>query len=48
MFWHIAKREIYDNMTSLRFGFTLILLISLMVMNAVIFVRKDYQESLDH
>jgi len=47
VFWHITKREIYDNMTSLRFGFTLILLVSLMVMNAVIFVRKDYQESVE-
>ena len=39
MFWHITKREIYDNMTSLRFGFTLVLLISLMIMNAAIFVN---------
>lgn len=48
MFWHIAKREIYDNMTSLRFGFTVVLLVMLMAINAVIFVRKDYRKRVDH
>ena len=42
MFWHIAKREIYDNMTSLRFGFTVILLVLLMVANAVTFLTTSY------
>ncbi len=35
MFWHIAKRELYDNMNSLRFAVTTILLLALMVVNAV-------------
>ena len=35
MFWHIAKRELYDNMNSLRFAFTTILLLALMIVNAV-------------
>jgi ABC-type transport system involved in multi-copper enzyme maturation permease subunit len=47
MFWHIAKREIYDNMTSLRFGFTVILLVLLMVINAVTFMTKGYRESIE-
>jgi ABC-type transport system involved in multi-copper enzyme maturation permease subunit len=47
MFWHIAKREIYDNMTSLRFGFTVILLVLLMVINAATFVTKGYKESIE-
>jgi ABC-type transport system involved in multi-copper enzyme maturation permease subunit len=42
MFWHIAKRDIYDNMTSLRFGFTVILLVLLMVINAVTFITTGY------
>ncbi|MDE0690196.1 MAG: ABC transporter permease subunit [Candidatus Poribacteria bacterium] len=33
--WHIAKREIYDNLNSLRFALTTVLLLALMVTNAV-------------
>jgi ABC-type transport system involved in multi-copper enzyme maturation permease subunit len=47
MFWHITKREIYDNMTSLRFGFTFILLALLMIINAATFVSKDYRDSIE-
>ena len=47
MFWHIVKREIYDNMTSLRFGFTVILLVLLMVINAVTFMTKGYKGSIE-
>jgi ABC-type transport system involved in multi-copper enzyme maturation permease subunit len=47
MFWHIAKREIYDNMTSLRFGFTVILLVTLMIINAVTFMTKGYKQSIE-
>jgi len=47
MFWQIAKREIYDNMTSLRFGFTVILLVLLMVINAATFMTKGYKESIE-
>ena len=35
MIWHIAKRELYDNMTSLRFALAILLLLTLMVVNAV-------------
>jgi ABC-type transport system involved in multi-copper enzyme maturation permease subunit len=33
--WHITKREIYDNLNSLRFALTIVLLLALMVTNAV-------------
>ena len=42
MIWHIAKREILDNLTRFRFALTLILIMLLMVMNAVIFVSSQY------
>ena len=42
MIWHIAKREILDNLTRFRFALTLILIMVLMVMNAVIFVSSQY------
>ena len=57
MFWHIAKRELYDNMNSLRFAVTTILLLVLMVVNAVGYFgeynarlteyRRKVSESLD-
>ena len=56
--WHIAKREIYDNLNSLRFALTTVLLLALMVTNAVRHLREHpkrvqrYQtavtESLNH
>ena len=42
MIWHIAKREILDNLTRFRFALTLILVMALMVANAVIFVSSQY------
>ena len=42
MIWHIAKREILDNLTRFRFSLTLSLVMILMVMNAVIFVSSQY------
>ena len=42
MIWHIAKREILDNLTRFRFALTLTLVMVLMVMNAVIFVSSQY------
>ncbi|RKU34800.1 hypothetical protein C6496_19370 [Candidatus Poribacteria bacterium] len=42
MIWHIAKREILDNLMRFRFALTLILVMVLMVMNAVIFVSSQY------
>ena len=43
MIWHIAKREILDNLTRFRFALTLALVMALMVMNAVIFVGSQYR-----
>lgn len=43
MIWHIAKREILDNLTRFRFVLTLTLVMALMVINAVIFVSSKYQ-----
>ena len=40
MIWHITKREIYDNLNSLRFALTTVLLIALMVTNAVRHLRE--------
>ena len=58
MIWHITKREIYDNLNSLRFALTTVLLLALMVTNAVRHLREHpkrvqrYQnavtESLNH
>ncbi|MXY27743.1 ABC transporter permease subunit [Candidatus Poribacteria bacterium] len=38
--WHIIKREIYDNLNSLRFALTTVLLLALMVTNAVRHLRE--------
>ena len=35
MIWHITKRELYDHLNSLRFAFTTVLLIALMLVNAI-------------
>ena len=35
MIFHIAKRELYDNMNSLRFALTVLLILTLMIVNAV-------------
>ncbi len=43
MIWHITKREIYDNLNSLRFALTTVLLIALMVTNAVRHLREHPQ-----
>ena len=42
MIWHIAKREILDNLMRFRFALTLILVMVLMVMNAGVFVSSQY------
>ena len=42
MIWHIAKREILDNLTRFRFALTVVLVMALMVMNAVVFVSSRY------
>ena len=35
MIWHITKRELYDHLNSLRFAFTTVLLMALMIVNAI-------------
>ena len=35
MIWHITKRELYDHLNSLRFVFTMVLLLVLMIVNAI-------------
>ena len=40
MIWHITKREIYDNLNSLRFALTTVLLLALMITNAVKHLRE--------
>ena len=39
--WHIAKRELYDNLNSLRFALTTVLLLGLMLTNAVVHLREQ-------
>ena len=41
MIWHIAKRELYDNLNSLRFALTTVLLLGLMLTNAVVHLREQ-------
>jgi ABC-type transport system involved in multi-copper enzyme maturation permease subunit len=38
--WHITKRELYNNLNSLRFALTTVLLLALMVTNAVKHIRE--------
>ena len=40
MIWHIAKREIYDNLNSLRFALATVLFLGLMLTNAVVHLRE--------
>ena len=35
MIWHLTKRELYDHLNSLRFAFTAVLLLILMIVNAI-------------
>ena len=38
--WHIAKRELYDNLNSLRFALATVLLLGLMLTNAIVHLRE--------
>ena len=38
--WHIVKRELYDNLNSLRFALATVLLLGLMLTNAVVYLRE--------
>ena len=40
MIWHIAKRELYDNLNNLRFALAIVLLIGLMITNTVVYLRE--------
>ena len=40
MIWHIAKRELYDNLSSLRFALATVLLLGLMLTNAVVHLQE--------
>ena len=40
MIWHITKRELYDNLNSLRFALTTVLLLALMLTNAIGHLRE--------
>ncbi|MDE0425827.1 MAG: ABC transporter permease subunit [Candidatus Poribacteria bacterium] len=40
MIWHIAKRELYDNLNSLRFALATVLLFGLMLTNAIVHLRE--------
>ena len=40
MIWHIAKRELSDNLNSLRFALAMVLLLGLMLTNAVVHLRE--------
>ncbi|MDE0556035.1 MAG: ABC transporter permease subunit [Candidatus Poribacteria bacterium] len=40
MIWHITKRELYDNLNSLRFVLATVLLIGLMITNAIVYLRE--------
>ena len=42
--WHIAKRELYDNLNSLRFGLATVLLLGLMLTNAVVHLREHPEQ----
>ena len=38
--WHITKRELYDNLNSLRFALATLLLLGLMLINAVVHIGE--------
>lgn len=38
--WHIVKRELYDNLSSLRFALTTVLLLALMLTNGIVYLRE--------
>ena len=40
MIWHITKRELYDNLNSLRFALTTVLLLGLMLINAIVHLQE--------
>ena len=45
MIWHITKRELYDHLNSLRFAFTTVLIIALMIVNAIGYLGEHKAQS---
>ena len=45
MTWHITKRELYDHLNSLRFAFTMVLLLVLMIVNAIGYLGEYKSQS---
>ena len=48
MIWDIAKRELYDNLHSLRFALTTLLLLALLLTNAVVHLREHPKRIQDY
>ena len=48
MIWHLTKRELYDHLNSLRFAFTTVLLVTLMLINAVAYLDAHKTRSQTH
>ncbi len=48
MIWHITKRELYDHLNSLRFAFTTVLLIALMIVNAIGYLGEYTVQSTEY
>ncbi len=48
MIWHITKRELYDHLNSLRFAFTTVLLIALMLVNAIGYLGEYTAQSTEY
>ena len=48
MIWHLIKRELYDHLNSLRFAFTTILLIALMIVNAIGYLGEYTAQSTEY
>ena len=46
MIWQIIRREILSNLMSLRFALTALLVLTLMLLNGLVFVHSDYADRL--
>ena len=48
MIWHLIKRELYDHLNSLRFAFTTVLLVALMLVNAIGYLGEYTAQSTEY
>lgn len=48
MIWHIAKRELYDNLSSLRLALATVLLLGLMLTNGIVYLREQPKRLQDY